>query len=139
MNTVRKFKIKPLRNITKQQGWTFWGLLFVSSVVLFFAYIGMQLVPVYSGNQNVKNAMERSIQDQDLRRINRNKIVKAMKAQLYLDGTSKLLDYKTDLTISRSPREFVLETNYERELPLFFNLSLVASFDNRIERELSGE
>ncbi len=131
-------KITPSRfsNIKHQDGWTFWSLMFVMSVILFFAYVGMQLVPIYAANENVKNAMMRSIEDEKLSKLNRAVIIRKMNAQLYLDGSHKLLNYKTDLKVKRSRKLFIIETHYRREIPLFFNLSLMATFDNIEERSL---
>ncbi|MEM7357822.1 MAG: DUF4845 domain-containing protein [Pseudomonadota bacterium] len=122
----------------KQQGWTFWSLLFVMLVVGFFAYVGMQLVPIYATNENVVNAMRQSLEEVDLNRVNRATIIRKMNAQLYLDGSHQLLNYKTDLKVRRSRRLFVVETTYRREIPLFYNLSLVASFHNVEERTLTS-
>lgn len=123
----------------RQGGWTFWSLLFVMAVILFFSYVGMQLVPVYAVNENVKNAMRISIQNSDLRRVTRNELIRKMNAQLYLDGSHQLLNYKTDLKVKRSQSKFIMETNYRREIPLFLNLSLVASFSNVEERDLTEQ
>ncbi|MBX2848297.1 MAG: DUF4845 domain-containing protein [Acidiferrobacterales bacterium] len=130
-------KLKPQSIIERQQGWTFWSLLFTLGVFIFFAYVGMQLVPVYSANENIKNAMEQSLEEVNLNTVNRTTIIRNMNAQLYLDGTHKLLDYKTDLVVKRSRQSFTIETHYQREVPLFFNLSLLAKFDNILEKELS--
>ncbi|MFT5572495.1 MAG: hypothetical protein ACI9FR_001418 [Cryomorphaceae bacterium] len=128
---------QAFRSFKTQQGWTFWGLLFVMNVILFFSYVGMQLVPVYSANQNIKNSMNLAVDNSDLRRVNRFQIIKAMQAQLYLDGSHQLLNYKTDLKVLRSTKQFVVETHYNREIPLFYNLSLKAKFDNVVERDLA--
>lgn len=107
-------------------------------VVGFFAYVGMQLVPIYATNENVVNAMRQSLEEVDLNRVNRATIIRKMNAQLYLDGSHQLLNYKTDLKVRRSRRLFVVETTYRREIPLFYNLSLVASFHNVEERTLTS-
>lgn len=135
MNRQRKSRIV---NISRQRGWTFWSLLFVMLVIGFFSYVGMQLVPIYATNENVVNAMRQSLEEVDLTRVNRATIIRKMNAQLYLDGSHQLLNYKTDLKVRRSRKLFVVETSYRREIPLFFNLSLVASFHNVEERNLTG-
>lgn len=127
-NTPKKFN--------KQTGWTFWSMLFVMGVILLFSYVGFQLVPVYSANQNVLNAMERSLDGVDLRTVNRAAIVRKMDSQLYLDGGHKLIDYRNDLKVKRSRKQLILQTTYDREVPMFFNLFLVAKFDNKIEKDL---
>ena len=120
----------------KQGGWTFWSLAFVMSVLLFFAYVGMRLVPVYAVNENIKNAMEVALQNVDLKRTSRAELIRRMDDQLYLDGSHKVLNYKTDLKLSRSKREFIVETKYSSEVPLFLNLSLLARFHNTSKRAL---
>ena len=130
---------KLLINIRRQGGWSFWSMIFTLSVVVFFSYIGMQLVPIYSGNSNIENAMERSVDGSDLRKVGRAQIIKKMNQQLYLDGSHELLDYKTDLVIKRTRSLLTIQTVYDREVPIAANMKLVVSFDNLLECELSGK
>ena len=125
-----------LRSIHQQRGWTFWSMMFVMSVVLLAAYIGMQLVPIYASNAAIVKAMEKSLEGENLRTINRSVVVRKMTDQLYLDGTHEILDFKSDMKVRRSRNQLVLETHYQREVPLFMNLSLLARFDNIVERKL---
>ena len=128
----------PPKSFKRQTGWTFWSLLFTISVLMFFAYIGIQLVPVYAANENIKNAMSQSVEDVDLTKVNRTAIVRNLNAQLYLDGSNKLLDYKTDLVVKRSKQTFTIETHYQREIPMFYNIHMLVKFDNVLEKELTS-
>ena len=128
----------PPQNFRKQQGWTMWSLAFTLGTIMFFAYVGMQLVPVYSANENVRKAMSNSVQNADLRTITRSKVIRKISDQLYLDGSHELLDYKTDIKMSRNRSTFTLIADYAREIPLFFNLSIKAKFDTTIECDLDG-
>ena len=128
----------PFKLIKSQAGWTFWSLLFISALGVFTAYIVMQMVPVYAVNANIKNAMELSLEDIDLRRATRAQIVRSMQQQLYLDSSHTVLDYKKDLKIQRSRDQFIIETKYQSEVPLFSNVSLLFKFENRAERDLPG-
>ncbi|MFT4630412.1 MAG: hypothetical protein ACI8PV_001534 [Dinoroseobacter sp.] len=125
-----------LKNIKRQGGWTFWSLLFVLLTVFFFAYVGMQLVPIFTENKNVKNAMQLAIDNVDSRKATRQQIVRKLQDQLYLDGSHDLLDYKTDLKLSRTRKKLIIETHYRREIPLFFNVGVYANFDNVVEKTL---
>ena len=131
--------VKSPDNIKRQGGWTFWSLTFTLSVVIFFSYIGMQLVPIYSSNSSIENAMERSVDGADLRKISRAQIIKKMNAQLYLDGSQKLLDYKNDLVISRKGSLVTLQVSYQRKVPIITNVDLVVSFKPKLECTLSGK
>ena len=130
---------KQPQNIRKQAGWTFWSLGFTLAVIVFFAYVGMQLVPVFSANENVKNAMIRSLDEVDLRTVSRTKVIRKISDQLYLDGSHNLIDYKNELKMSRSRNSFTLSADYAREIPLFFNLSIKAKFDPIVECDLDGD
>lgn len=129
---------KSFETIDGQRGWTFWSLTSVMAVVLLFSYIGLQLVPVYMANNNIKNAMARSIDGPDVNKINRSLIIRKMKDQLYLDGNHKILKYTTDLKVKRSRSELIVETHYIREVPLFFNVSLLVKFDNVATRSFKS-
>lgn len=140
MKTKPEFiKIKSFTNINRQGGWTFWSLIFTLGVLAFFSYIGMQLVPVYSANNNIENAMVQSVEGADLRTIGRGQIITKMNKQLYLDGTYELLDYKKDLDVKRSRNKFTLQIKYERRVPVAGNINIVVSFDPIVECDLSGK
>jgi len=128
-----------LKSLQYQRGATFWSMCFVLAVLGLFAYVGMQLVPIYTVNSNVKNAMNLTLDDSeiDLQAATRSQIEERMDKQLYLDGSHNVLNYKKDLKIRRSDQKFILETSYTRIVPLFFNLSLMAEFNNVVERELN--
>ncbi len=140
MKTKPEFiKIKSFTNINRQGGWTFWSLTFTLGVLAFFSYVGMQLVPIYSANNNIENAMERSVEDADLRKVGRAQIIKKMDQQLYLDGSHKLLNYKEDLELKRSRNKLTLQVTYERRVPIAGNIGIVVSFDPIVECSLSGK
>jgi len=137
--TIRLGKSKAQKKFTsigRQKGWTMWSLMFVGGVIVFFVYIGFQLVPVYSGNANVKNAMQAAIERVSPSSVSRNEVIKIMRAQLNLDGAKKSLNYKKDITVKRTKRQLIIATNYERRVELFYNLSLVATFNNEVTRDL---
>ncbi|RBP49271.1 DUF4845 domain-containing protein [Arenicella xantha] len=126
------------KSIKHQGGWTFWSMAFTLSVLMFFAYVGMQLVPVYSANQNIQNAIFRSVEGSDLRKVSRAEVIKRINQQLYLDGSHKILDYKNDLKITRSRNSFLVQAKYERKVPLFFNISVAVDFSPKAQCDLNG-
>jgi Tfp pilus assembly protein PilN len=128
-----------MKRINKyQSGWTFWGLLFTLSVVGFAAYVGIRLVPVYSANENVKNAMELAMKDISGQSVSRSAIIRKMQAQLYLDGSHQLVDYKKALKLKRNKKDIILTVNYEREVPVIANVSLLVRFKNEVTKNSNG-
>lgn len=130
--------IKSLPNISRQAGWTFWSLAFTLGVLAFFAYVGMQLVPIYSTNSNIENAMERSLEEQNLKTVRRSDILLKISRQLLLDGSQRAVNLKKDLTMQRTRSLFILEVNYQRTVPLFANISVLVDFYPRFECTFDG-
>jgi len=131
-----KFSSQSFRKFEQQKGWTLWSMLFVIGVLILFAYVAFQLVPVYTTNESVKSAMQHSIENVSPTQARRSVINEKMRSKLYVDGNHKLIDYKKNVDIKRTQRELILKVNYERRVPLFYNLSIVASFENEVKRNL---
>jgi len=127
--------IKSMPNINGQRGWTFWSLLFTLAVILFFVYIGMRLVPVYSDNQNIKQAMELSLREVQASNVSRGGIASKIGKQMQLDGISGFLNLREDLKVKRKGNKIILSLQYDREIPLFLNMSLLVKFDNLVEKQ----
>ncbi len=130
--------IKSLPNISRQAGWTFWSLAFTLGVLSFFAYVGMQLVPIYSTNSSIEKAMSQSLEGENLKTVRRADITLKMSRQLLLDGSQQAIDFKKDLTMQRTRSLFILEAEYERTVPLFGNISVLVDFHPRFECTFDG-
>ena len=131
-----RFNSKAFKNIDQQKGWTLWSLLFVAGVLILFTYIGFQLVPVYTSNESVKKAMQLAMDNVSGSNVSRAAVIKTLDNQLNLDGILGIIDYKEDLEVKRTQRELFIRVNYQRSVDLFYNLSLVATFENEVKRDL---
>ena len=129
---------QELKNCTRQAGWTMWSMLFVMAVVFIAAYIIIQLVPIYAANENVKNAMFVSLENKNMVSITRGQVIRGMQNQLYLDGTSDLIDFKNDFKMTKSNGKVIASATYQREVPLVANLVLLAKFSPKAECEKNG-
>lgn len=127
-----------MKNIKYQSGWTLWSLLFTLSVVGFFSYVGMQLVPVYSGNSNIKNAMKNSIMELDIRKATRSQISLGMSRQLVMDSAQNSVDLRKQLKVVRDKNNLTISIKYDRLVPLFGNISLFLDFHPSLECSFSG-
>lgn len=132
------YQHKQMSKIKSQGGWTFWSLVFTLAVVGFFAFVGMQLIPVYNSNSNVKNAMKVGVRDLDVRKATRSQIVKGIKRQLYLDGGSTDIDFKEDLKVVRDRSNLTIIIDYQRVVPLFANISILVDFKPGLKCSLNG-
>lgn len=134
---MKKSKIQ-MNNIKKQAGWTLWSMLFTMFVIGFFTYIGMNLVPVYSNNSNIKNAMKISVRDVDIRKVTKSQISIGMQKQLLLDGSLNGIDLRKKLKITRNNNNMTLSVEYERTVPLFADISILVNFHPVLECSFSG-
>ena len=131
--------IRSLPNISRQAGWTFWSLAFTLGVLSFFAYVGMQLVPIYSNNANIEKAMSQSLEGQNLKTVRRSDILLKMSRQLLLDGSQQAVNFKKELVMQRARSVFILELEYQRTVPLFGNISVLVDFHPRFECNFTGD
>ncbi len=130
---------KNIKNFKSQAGWTIWSLIFTLGTIGFFAYVGMKLVPMYNENQNIVNAMERSLENANLAKISRRDIINSMEKQLQIDGDDNIIDYKKALKVSRDRTTFKISLDYDRVVPLVANISVLAEFTPALECDLGGK
>jgi len=112
-----------------QTGGTMWGLLFNCGILLFAAYIGMKLVPVYSNKSAIQGALESVVAEFPLSsKVSKKAIIKGMEKRLYIDGinTSGLYD---NLVVSKNDNEAEVAMPYQKVIPLFAEISLLLDFE----------
>jgi len=120
-------------NIRKQKGASMWMLIFGSALVVMFALVTMKLVPAYLDNNKVVNALE-SLKDQPgVARWTRRQILEKVDNTLYVDLASDLLNLNEALVISKSKTMRVISIDYERVIPMAYNISALLDFENSVE------
>src|SRR3569623_1970972 len=114
-----------------QAGITFLGLLLVLIIVAGFGIALVKIVPLYLGNFKVKSVLDSLKEERDIatmtpaenkRRINSRRDINVVALK------------KDDIKVTRAAGKTVITINYEKRVPLFANLDVVARFnDNRVE------
>lgn len=123
-------------NIRKQKGASMWMLVFGSALIVLFALVTMKLVPAYLDNNKVVNALE-SLKDQPgVGRWTRRQILDRVDNTLYIDLASDLLNLNEALVITKSKSMRVISIDYERVIPMAYNISALLDFENSIEVSL---
>lgn len=116
--------------VRKQEGMSLVGFLIVLALVIFVAYLGMRIVPIYLEFYSVKSAMTGlakepgsakyspfDIKDKMLNRLNIN----------YSDGNVGAEDIK----IVRSNGVWI-QVKYEVRKPIMGNLDVIVTYDERV-------
>lgn len=113
----------------KQQGMSIVGFILLLGLVVFVAYLGMKIVPLYLEYHAVVTAME-SVQDEySTRRMTPAQVRSGVLDRLYLSYTANVRKEHVKV-IQRQGLE--LRVSYEVRRPVIGNLDIVAHFDKSL-------
>ncbi len=114
----------------KQQGLTLIGFALVLALVVFFAYVGMRLVPLYLEYHAVVGAMERLQEDPMAARLSPAAIRERIMRSLYVSYATDNVQ-RNDIQVKRQDGVQV-RVAYEVRKPLVGNIDVVVSFDRTV-------
>ena len=109
-----------------QRGMSMLGFLITLSVVIFFAFCAMKIVPMYIEYYSVKKALASIANEQDTSSATKDKI-RAMFARHITIDYVKIIKPEM-LQIQTTDSGFNLVVDYERREELIANLDVVAKF-----------
>jgi hypothetical protein len=121
-------------SIRRQKGISLWALVFTLSVIVFAAFIFMNLLPVYSNHSSVKNAVNDGLDKSNLRAITQVGLLRNMNAQMQMDDVDDIADWPKSIKVRREKSMITVNLNYQRVVPLFENISLLIDIDDTIQR-----
>lgn len=114
----------------KQKGLTLIGFGLVLILVVFFAYVGMRLVPLYLEYHAVVNAMELLQDDPMAAKLSPGAIRERIMRSLYVSYASDNIQ-RNDITIKRQDGVQV-RVAYEVRRPMIGNVDVIVSFDRTV-------
>ena len=114
----------------KQKGMSLVGFLIVLAMVVFFAYLGMRVTPIYLEFYSVKNAMNGVANEPGSANFSPFDIKDKMLSRLYVSYTDGNVGVE-DIKVVRNNGVF-LQVNYEVRKPVMGNLDVIATFDERV-------
>lgn len=122
----------------KQGGMTMLGFLITLSVIMFFLYCGMKVVPMYTEFYSVKKALA-SIAKEPEAGVSKDKIRALFARHMQIDYVSVIKPEM--LKIESTDTGYNMLMDYERRTPLFANLDVVAKFhaEQAITRGQAGQ
>jgi hypothetical protein len=111
---------------------TFIGWLFLLAPVAVIGYAGIRVIPVYLNYTKVARVLEQ-VKDEykggDT--VARNLVRESIAKRLNIEGIySPELD---QIEINKQGSGWVIRANYEETIKLFYNISLLLSFDKSVE------
>jgi len=121
---------------SKQSGASMWGLIGGSALLVLFALITMKLVPAYLDNNKVASALDSLAETPGAAQMSRRQVLDKIDNTLYIDMASDLLDLNEALTITKTKNTKVFSIDYERVVPMAYNISALLDFENSVEVSL---
>ena len=118
----------------RQKGITMWSFAFVVGVIGLFFYIGINLVPVYSENVAMKDALEASLKNVGRAEVRKKKIIETVDKRLYIDGYYDVPDLNEVLKVEKKRTGTKVTLEYKKEVPLFYNIGIYLDFKHVIEK-----
>jgi hypothetical protein len=119
-------------NRTNQQGMTFWGLLTISALFIFFAILFFKLLPPYMEYGKVKTALENLKVQPNVGTMEKPDIANALQRRFDIDDVNNV-DLKKDLLVEKKPGTTKIRIKYERRVPIAYNVSALIDFEHSIQ------
>ena len=118
-------------SIRKNDGLTLIGFLIVLVMVLFFAYAGMRVVPMYLEYHALVNAMDKLKNDPAAKSMSPYKIKDSIQRSLWVSYASNNIG-KEDIRISKKSDGINVRVAYEVREDFLGNIDIIASFDRTV-------
>jgi hypothetical protein len=112
-------------------GLTLIGFLIVLAVVLFFAYAGMRVVPMYLEYHALGNAMDSLAEDPMASKLPPSKIKSKIQMSLWASYASNNIK-KEHMRISKKSDGVNVRVKYEIREPFLGNIDIVGKFDRTV-------
>jgi uncharacterized membrane protein YhiD involved in acid resistance len=113
----------------KQNGMTFWGLLMVAALFIFFVILFFKLLPPYMEHAKVKTALENIAHQPDASNMEKAQIKAAFDRRFNIESVDDI-DLNKALSVEKKPGSMTIRIAYERRVPLAYNVTALIEFDD---------
>jgi hypothetical protein len=117
---------------TRQNGISFWGLLVVAAVSIFFLLMFFKLLPSYIEHAKVKTALEGIAHQPDASTMEKSQIKTSFERRFNIDDVHDI-DLNKDLFVEKKPGVMTIRVTYERRVPLFYNVTALINFSDNAQ------
>ena len=116
-----------------QKGLSFYSTVFVVLLIGFAGYFGFRAAPMYMDNFTIAGILQKISELPDAGSMTEYELRLRFQQMLDIDNVRDITS--RDLRINRIAIGYVLSVPREQRVDLFYNLDLVATFDNSITIE----
>lgn len=118
------------KQLKRQRGMSLIGFLIVLSMVVFFAYLGMRITPIYIEFYSVKQAMNGVAEEPGSANFSPFDVKDKMLNRLYVSYSDGNVT-RENIKVVRNNGTWLV-VRYDVRKPLMGNLDIIASFDERV-------
>lgn len=120
-----------MKNIKRQQGVTGLGWLIILSILAFFVFLVLKILPIYIENFNVKSSLASMEKESGIYRKSKAQIRNSLTAKLDINDVKHVK--RNDIKVNKRGGSVIIEVNYSVTVPLMGPLSLIAEFNEEAE------
>lgn len=117
---------------TTQKGMTFWGLLVVAGLIVFFVVFTLKLLPPYMEYGKVRTALENVAHQPEAGNMERADIKNALDRRFSIEDVNNV-DLNKNLFVEKKPGVTTIRIAYERRVPLAYNITALIEFDHSVQ------
>ena len=118
-------------SVSRQRGWSLWSMLSTLVTVLVLGTLAVRLLPIYVDHNMVITVSRSIMESRDTANLSQGQFRREVSRSLRMNNIS---DVDPDsVTLVRAGGDLSVRINYERRVPLFRNIELLVSFDDRVE------
>ena len=118
-------------NIRNEKGLTLIGFLIVLAALLFFAYAGMRVVPMYLEYHALGTALSKLEDDPASKKLTPQKIKNSIQNSLWASYASNNIANE-DIHVSKKSGGVVVRVTYEVRKPFLAHIDIIGSFEKSV-------
>jgi hypothetical protein len=119
-------------SLKRQTGASVFGIVILLVIVGLFLLSALKVAPSYMDNNVIENTMEGIISNNDFRAMSISEIRAELQRSLV---TNNIRDFEgSNVVLTREGNDSYVDINYESRVPLFYNISIVVTFENRFDK-----
>lgn len=132
MKSLSKAKFFPCKNLQQQRGLTMISWIFVIAILAFCGMFAFAVAPMYAENMYVVKALK-SLSDPGERVSEMSDAEINKKLQSFYLVNNVRSEGPQNIIIDRKSKNLLITIDYEIRTNLFYNIDVVASFQNHLD------
>ncbi|GAB1262083.1 DUF4845 domain-containing protein [Aurantivibrio plasticivorans] len=129
------FKMKSMNCLRSQRGLSSIAWLAIISAAGFIGLCAFKVGPQYFDNMYITSTLKdlpELIQDEgDVSKVSKDDISSFISNRFTINNIRNISKKEIDIKISKD--KFIVDINYERRIPLFYNVDVVVAFKNQFD------